>query len=176
MTERPYVPDVSGMRLTGTIPVRVDVSAVASGKRRNDATTQMVEPQVCKQWELASDEAAFHGGDETAPKPLSIFATGILACFMTQMRTFARPCGVDVRGLRGSASMAWTLTRNGTKPYAAAPGCMTIDIELESDAPLEAKMLLIRTAARGCPAEASLLEQPLHRLKHEGQWFDCEAS
>ena len=136
---------------------------------------RMVKPVALREWDLASDEAPFHGGDETAPKPLSIFAAGILTCFMTQMRTFARHCGVDLRGLEADAAIDWTLLRDGTKPYTAGPCRMVIDIRLDTPSSLEAQQLLVRTAARGCFAEASLREPPVHRLWHDGEWVACEA-
>lgn len=162
--------------MTGTIAVRFELSAVAVGKRRNEVEAGMVKPRLLRKWELASDEAPFHGGEETAPKPLAIFATGILTCFMTQMRTFARDCGVEVRGLRTTAAVDWTARREGLEPYVALPGRMLIDIDLDTDAPLEAQKHLVRTAARGCFAEAMLREAPQHRLKRGDVWVDCDLS
>ncbi len=173
---RAYDGTAQGTTLTGTIPVRFELAAVAIGKRRNEVQVGMVRPRLLRKWDLASDEAAFHGGEETAPKPLAIFATGILTCFMTQMRTFARDCGVEVQGLRTTAAVDWTAQRNGLAPYVALPGRMQIDIELDTQAPIEAQKLLVKTAARGCFAEAMLREPPLHRLWHGSDWITCNVS
>lgn len=170
----PYDPDTRGMTLTGRVPIRFELSAIACGKRRNEVKVGMVQPKQLKVWDIASDEAPFHGGDESAPKPLSLFAAGILTCFMTQMRTFARDCNVEVRGLRANAGIDWTLTREGTRPYKASPCRMQIDIELDTDAPLAAQQLLVRTAAEACFAEATLREPPRHRLRHRGEWVECD--
>lgn len=171
-----YQPNVEGMSMTGNIPVVFEVSAVASGKRRNDVKAGMVLPKRLKVWDLASDEGHFHGGDESAPKPLAIFATGILTCFLTQMRTFAKPCGVNVQGLQAKASFEWTLVRDGMKPYVAQTGKMVFDIELDTDSSLEAQQLLVKAAARGCFAEACLRDAPVHRLLHRGEWIPCDVS
>ena len=171
-----YDQTAQGSTLTGTLPVRFELTAVALGKRRNEVQVGMVKPKLLRKWDLASDEAPFHGGDETAPKPLAIFATGIVTCFMTQMRNFAGDCGVEVRGLKATAAIDWTLQRNGLKPYIALPGRMQIDLELDTDAPIEAQKLLVRTAAQGCFAEAMLRDPPLHRLRHDGDWIECDVS
>jgi uncharacterized OsmC-like protein len=173
-TPAAYDNAAQGTSMTGTIPVRFELTAIALGKRRNEVKTGMAAPFRLRTWDLASDEAPFHGGEETAPKPLSIFATGILTCFMTQVRTFARDCNVEVRSLSADAAMDWTLQRNGTKPYVASPGRMQIDIRLDTDAPLEAQMSLIKTAAQGCFAEATLREPPLHRLWYGEEWVECD--
>ncbi|WP_157694173.1 OsmC family protein [Hydrogenophaga crassostreae] len=172
----PYDNTAQGSTMTGTVPVRFELTAVAVGKRRNEVQTGMVEPLRLRTWDLASDEAPFHGGDETAPKPLSIFATGILTCFMTQVRNFARACGVEIRALKANAGMDWTLQRNGTKPYVALPGHMQIDIHLDTDATLEAQQHLISTAAQACFAEATLREPPLHRLWYGESWVECDVT
>ena len=173
---KPYDANVPGMSLSGSVPIRFELSGVASGKRRNDVKVGMAQPHRLKLWDIASDEAPFHGGDESAPKPLSIFFAGIVTCFMTQMRTFARPCGVEVRGLKVDASIDWTLLRDGMKPYTAKTGPIIFNIELDTDAPLEAQQQLVRTAAKGCFAEASLREAPLHRLLYQGEWLECAVS
>ena len=173
---KPYDANVPGMSLSGSVPIRFELRGVASGKRRNDVKVGMVQPHRLKLWEIASDEAPFHGGDESAPKPLSIFFAGIVMCFMTQMRTFARPCGVEVHGLKIDASIDWTLLRDGMKPYTAKTGQIIFNIELETDASLQAQQLLVRTAAKGCFAEVSLREAPLHRLLYQGEWVGCDVS
>jgi len=96
------------------------------------------------------------------------------AATSAQMRTFARHCKVDVRGLAAEASVDWTLVRDGARPYVAEPGRMVFDIELDTDSPLEAQQLLVKTAAKACFAEASLRDPPLHRLRHAGQWVECD--
>ncbi|QCB51778.1 hypothetical protein E5720_17745 [Rhodococcus sp. PAMC28707] len=73
--------------------VVISLDAVSSGKRRNDVRVRMEEPWARPEWELASDEPSAIGGEETAPMPLSIFATGVATCFMTQVRNFARQRG-----------------------------------------------------------------------------------
>jgi uncharacterized OsmC-like protein len=173
---KPYDANVPGMSLSGSVLIRFELSGVASGKRRNDVKVGMVQPHRLKLWDIASDEAPFHGGDESAPKPLSIFFAGIVTCFMTQIRTFALPCGVKVNGLKVNASIDWTLLRDGMKPYMAKTGQIIFNIEMDTDAPLQAQQLLVRAAAKGCFAEASLREVPLHRLLYQGEWVECDVS
>lgn len=163
-----------GMKFTGAFPVRFELVGQAVGKRRNEVSVGIVEPVQCRMWDIASDEAAFHGGDESAPKPLALFTAGVVTCFMTQMRTFARHCGVDVRALRAEASFQWTGRRAGQDPYTAHPKQFGIDIRLETDSPLEAQQQLVRAAAKGCFAEQILAVGIVHRLWHEGKWIICD--
>ncbi|WP_206995801.1 OsmC family protein [Trinickia mobilis] len=158
-----------------TFPVSFELEGYASGKRRNDVKVGMVEPERLQLWDLASDEGRFHGGDETAPKPLALFTAGVVTCFMTQLRTFARQCGVSVTGLKTNAKFEWVAKRSGKNdPYEAHPNRFTLDIEFETDSPLEAQKRLVRTAARGCFAEQILSVDLIHRLRHEGEWVTCE--
>jgi hypothetical protein len=64
---KPYDANVPGMSLSGSVLIRFELSGVASGKRRNDVKVGMVQPHRLKLWDIASDEAPFHGGDESAP-------------------------------------------------------------------------------------------------------------
>lgn len=171
--KRSYV-EVEGMNLTGTFPVKFELSGYALGKRRNEVKVGMVEPKRLKVWEIASDEAPFHGGEESAPKPLAIFTAGVVTCFMTQMRTFARHCGVEVHGLDAAARFEWVGKRNGQEPYTAHPGQFTIDIELDTIAPLSAQKKLVAVASKACFAEQILSVPIMHRLRNGDEWIVCE--
>lgn len=167
---------VDGVQASETLPVTFELSAVSSGKRRNDVRVHMTQPWQLREWELASDEAPAHGGDESAPKPLGIFATGITTCFMTQVRTFSRACGVRVDGLTVDGRFEWQL-KPGPRPrdpYTAESGVFHLDIDMEAEAPLEAKQALIAAAAKGCFAEAVLSVPVIHRLRQGDEWVLCE--
>ena len=170
---KPYV-EADGTDLTGAFPVSFELEGHASGKRRNDVKVGMVEPERLQLWDLASDEGRFHGGDETAPKPLALFTAGVVTCFMTQLRTFARGCGVKVQGLRTKAKFEWVAKRSGQEPYVAHPNRFTLDITFETDASLDAQKRLVRAAAKGCFAEQILSVDIVHRLYHRGEWVVCE--
>src|ERR1700722_3954412 len=77
--ERKYI-EADGTSLTGTFPVTFELEGYASGKRRNDVKVVMVAPERLQMWDLSSDEGKFHGGDETAPKPLALFTAGVVTC------------------------------------------------------------------------------------------------
>lgn len=174
VTARPKYVEADGTSLTGRFPVSFELEGYSSGKRRNDVKVGMIEPERLKVWELASDEGKFHGGDETAPKPLALFTAGVVTCFMTQLRTFARQCGVGVTGLSTKAKFEWYAQRNGQEPYVACPNRFVLDIEFETDASLEAQKRLVRAAAKGCFAEQILSVDLIHRLKHGDEWIVCE--
>ncbi len=157
------------------IPVTFLLEAHASGKRRNDVQVHMTRPWQLREWELSSDEPPDHGGDDTAPQPLVIFAASLATCFMTQFRTFARAGRVDIASLTVSGRFEWVMRRGArpAQPYTAQPGSFHLDIDLVSEADLAAKQALVATAARGCFVEAVLSVPVAHRIKHDGQWVDC---
>jgi organic hydroperoxide reductase OsmC/OhrA len=166
--------EAEGTIMTGHIPVVFELSGKASGKRRNNVQVGMLEPKSLLMWDLSSDEAPFHGGDESAPEPLGLFVAGVVTCFMTQMRTFARQCGVSVTGLSTKARFEWYARREGQAPYTAHAGQFNLDVKFDTEAPLQAQKELIRVAARACFAEQVLSTPVKHRLWHGGEWVPCD--
>lgn len=138
------------------MPVTFLATAAATGKRRNDVTVHMTRPWALREWDFASDEPPAHGGDETAPQPLAIFAAALTSCFMTQVRTFAEPRRCRSTPWTSTGRLEWVMEK-GTKPsapYRARPGSFHMDIDLQSSASLEDRQALVATAARGCFIEA----------------------
>jgi uncharacterized OsmC-like protein len=166
--------ETEGSKLTGTIPVVFELDGVAIGKRRNEVKVGMIEPERLLTWDIASDEAPLHGGDETASEPLGLFMAGVVTCFMTQLRTFARHCGVKLTGLKTHAKFEWVGERRGQEPYVAFPKNFLLDIEFETEASLDAQRRLIRVAAKSCFAEQVLSIPVRHRLRHGDAWVKCE--
>lgn len=160
------------------VPVTFLATAAATGKRRNDVTVHMTRPWALREWVFASDEPPAHGGDETAPQPLAIFAAALTSCFMTQVRTFARAASVPVESLDVRGRFEWVMEK-GTKPtapYRARPGSFHLDVDLQSSASLEDKQTLVATAAKGCFIEAVLSVPVEHRLRHGDDWVACPLS
>ncbi len=150
-----------------------DCTGHAVGKFRNEMTVRLVEPEVIE-WEMASDEHGFHGGDGTAPLPIAYFAAGLTSCFMTQVRAFARRMRIPVDDLKVYCRCEWKGTQSGRDPYVSAPVGFHMDIELDSDASLEDQKRLLDAAQKGCFIE-SMMRQPntiTHRLKTVAGWVD----
>jgi uncharacterized OsmC-like protein len=165
-----------GFQVSEVMPVAFVLSATATGKRRNDVRVRMMQPLQRRDWELSSDEATAHGGEESAPTPLEIFAAGIATCFMTQVRSFSRAGGVRLDGLTVDGRFEWTL-RPGARPadpYTAETGNFQLDIDMDSEASLESQQALVATAAKGCFAEAALNVPVSHRLRNGEDWVLCE--
>ena len=152
------------------------LDAVSSGKRRNDVRVRMTQPWQRPDWDLASDEPPAIGGEETAPMPLGIFATGIATCFMTQVRNCSRPRGVRVDGLSVEGRFEWKFNPGPSPrdPYTAEPGLIRLDIDIDTPSPLDDQRALIATAARACFAEAMLSVPVIHRLKSGEDWVICD--
>ena len=174
VTAKSKVIQSDGSALTGIVPVTFEIEGYASGKRRNDVKVGMVQPERLKIWDIASDEGKFHGGDEEAPAPLALFTASVVTCFMTQLRTFARQCGVEFQGLKTNGKFEWVAKRNGQEPYTAHPNQFTLDIEFETASSLDAQKHLVRAAAKGCFVEQVLAVSLVHRLRHGNEWVVCE--
>ncbi len=80
--------------------------AVNEAKMRTDMVVRMIEPDQAE-FALATDEGAHHGGAGTAPTPLMLFAGGLTACLMTQVRAFSRRLDVEVGRISLSTRLQW---------------------------------------------------------------------
>lgn len=147
--------------------------AVNEAKMRTDMVVRMIEPDQAE-FALATDEGAHHGGAGTAPTPLMLFAGGLTACLMTQMRAFSRRLDVEVGRISLSTRLQWRARQQGRAPYVSEPLGFAIDIEMESDAPLDEQRRLIDAAKKGCFVEQTLMRPNTiaHRLMTAEGWQD----
>jgi len=150
--------------------VRFDCRGVAVGKMRNDLSVSMVEP-FNEQFELATDEGPFHGGDATAPPPLALFVGGLTGCIMTQLRAFAKRLNVTLDDLQVDVRVIWDWQAVG-KTYETSPHSFEIDIDLTSPDSDEAIVELIELAKKGCFIEQTLAQPNVvrHRYKRLDGW------
>lgn len=107
-----------------------DCEARAVGKFRSEMTVKLHQPEELE-WELASDEYGFQGGDGTAPVPMAYFMAGLTSCLMTQVRAFAKKLRVDVRNATVSCHAEWEATARGREPYVAMPHSVHMDIDFD---------------------------------------------
>ena len=142
------------------------------GKMRNEVTGRQVEPSIEPEFNMASDEAGFHGGDGSAPLPLAYFCTGLITCLMTQIRAFSKRLEIKLEGVDVQATIKWKATSEGRNPYEASPVNFLLDIDMDSDASLEDQTRLLEAAKKGCFIEATLANPiPVnHRIK-QGEDF-----
>src|SRR5262245_21005337 len=149
-----------------------EAQARSSGKMRNDISLRFTRTNEC--YELATDEGAFHGGDGTAPPPLAPFAAALVGCVMTQIRAFATRLRMRVRAVNVQARLHWQAVQQAQEPYVSAPVGFQLDIELETDEPVEAQQRLIDAAKKGCFIEATLARPNIvtHRLRTPHGWRD----
>lgn len=140
---------------------------------RTDMVVDMIEPQPL-QFELATDEGADHGGDGTAPTPLMLFAGGLTACLMTQLRAFSKRLRIDAGEMRLHTHLHWIGRQVGRAPYVTEPVGFQIDIEMSGAADDEARIVLIEAAKKGCFVEQTLMRPNAvaHRLLSTGGWID----
>ena len=147
--------------------------AVNEAKMRTDMVVRMIEPETAE-FALATDEGGLHGGAGTAPTPLMLFAGGLTACLMTQLRAFSRRLDVEVGRIALSTRLEWRARQQGRAPYVSEPVGFAIDIEIESDAPVAEQKRLIEAAKKGCFVEQTLMRPNTiaHRLKTAEGWRD----
>ncbi len=155
-----------------TFNVTYELHGQSVGKMRNEVTGRQVEPSIEPEFNMASDEAGFHGGDGSAPLPLAYFCTGLITCLMTQIRAFSKRLGIKLEGVDVQATIKWKATSEGRNPYEASPVNFLLDVDMDSDASLEDQTRLLEAAKKGCLIEATLANPiPVnHRIK-QGEDF-----
>lgn len=153
--------------------VQFNCQGQATGKMRNELQVTMVQPKEDAIYEFATDEGPFHGGDASAPPPLSMFVASLTACLMTQMRAFAKRMDVKIDDLRVETRFTWDWAKTG-RVYETAPKSIEIDIFLDSPDPLEKSAALIATAKKGCFIEQTLGRSNIihHRIKTDDGYVE----
>jgi uncharacterized OsmC-like protein len=154
-----------------TFEVVFDCNARAVGKMRCEMDVRLTHPER-HEWQFASDEYGFHGGDGTAPLPISYFVAGLTSCLMTQIRAFSKRLRIPIRDVRIYCRCAWTAEMEGRGPYVSAPKSIDMDIEIDSDESEADIRRLIDAAKKGCFIE-QMLRVPNeigHRLKVGDDW------
>ncbi|MCC2099060.1 MAG: OsmC family protein [Hyphomicrobiales bacterium] len=152
------------------IPVVFSGRGVSSGKMRNDITVSWGH----ESWDLPTDEGAFHGGDGTAPPPLSYFTSAFIGCIMTQLRAFSKRLAIPLHGCAVSARIEWVAEQEGRNPYISSPVSLCLDIELDTPAGLDDRKRLVEAAKKGCFIDQTLAiaNQVSHRLKAGEDWIE----
>ena len=154
-----------------TFEVVFDCDARAVGKMRCEMDVRLTHPEKLE-WEFASDEYGFHGGDGTAPLPIAYFVAGLTSCLMTQIRAFSKRLRIPVNDVKIYCRCAWTGEMEGRGPYVTAPKSIDMDIDIDSDESDEDVRRLIEAAKKGCFIE-QMLRRPNeigHRLKVGDEW------
>lgn len=154
--------------------VQFNCTGKAVGKMRNELDVRMVQPME-EQFEMATDEGPFHGGDATAPPPLAMFVGGLTGCIMTQIRAFAKRMGISLNDLTVETRVQWDWTAKG-RIYETAPKSFEIDILIDSDDPLDKQQALVRAAQKGCFIEQTLgrSNRIVHKLKTPDGWVSVD--
>lgn len=161
-----------------TAPQRTEVefhcTGQAVGKMRNELKVKMVQPAEDAMYEFATDEGPFHGGDATAPPPLSMFVASLTACLMTQMRAFSKRLDVTIDDLRVETRFTWDWAREG-RVYETAPKSIEIDVLVDSPNSLDETKALIAAAKKGCFIEQTLGRANIiqHRIKTDDGYVDA---
>jgi uncharacterized OsmC-like protein len=150
--------------------VQFNCRGTASGKMRNDLAVSMEQP-FKEEFQMATDEGPFHGGDATAPPPLALFVGGLTGCIMTQLRAFAKRLGEKLDDLHVDVPVKWNWQKTG-KTYETSPESFEIDIDIDSPSDVEAIVELINAAKKGCFIEQTLGQTNFvrHRYKTDSGW------
>jgi len=167
---------VEGQDDPKTFNVTYELHGRSVGKMRNEVTGRQVEPSVEPEFNMASDEAGFHGGEGSAPLPLAYFCTGLVTCLMTQIRAFSKRLRIDLKGVNVKATIKWKATSQGRNPYEAVPVNFLLDVDMDSTASLEEKTRLLEAAKKGCFIEATLANPiPVnHRIKQDESYVKID--
>ena len=136
--------------------VQLEVTAKAIGRRRNEVDVAIASAADRPTFSFATDERREHGGEGTAPPPLAMFSASLVACLMTQIRSFARKSRIDLDRLVVRAAADWSAEVRDGGWYEATAGAIVIDIEIDSPSPHETNVDLIHRGRRGCFVEQAL--------------------
>ena len=156
-----------------TFDIQFDVAAKAARKMRTEAAVRLT--QTGEEWEMASDEGGFHGGDGTAPLPLAYFAMGTTSCLMTQFREFAKRPNLTLKDVKMASYFRWEARQIGRARYEGVPIGIDIDVSVQSQETETNLINLLGTAQKGCFVEQIILKGfPIgHRLQiNGGGWID----
>ena len=159
-----------------TFNVTYELRGHSVGKMRNEVIGRQIEPTIEPEFNMASDEAGFHGGEGTAPLPLAYFCTGLVTCLMTQIRAFSKRLKINIRGVDVTAIIRWQAKSKGRDPYEASPLGFQLDVDMDSDASFEEQSRLLEAAKKGCFIEATLAN-PIHvkhRIKSNGNFIGVD--
>ena len=156
-----------------TFEVIFDCDARAVGKMRCEMDVRLLHPEKLE-WQMASDEYGFHGGDGSAPLPIAYFMAGLTSCFMTQFRAFSKRLRVDVNDVSIHCQCEWEATMRGRGPYESKPRSINMDITVDSDASFDDLVRVIDAAKKGCFIEQMMNQQNDigHRLKVGDEWVN----
>ena len=153
--------------------VQFDCHGQAVGKMRNELDVYMTRPMKEGPFKLATDEGSFHGGDASAPPPLSLFVAGLTGCIMTQIRAFAKRMDVSINDLKVDTRVVWDWEAKG-RIYETAPHSFEIDVMIDSADEQDKVVALINAAKKGCFLEQTLGQSNTirHRMKVGDGWVD----
>lgn len=138
------------------IPVQFRVAGAATGRMRNELKVTMLAPDALEPVELATDEGRFHGGEGTAPPPLTYFTAGWASCIMTQIRAFARRTRLELDELEVEGTIEWAAAPQAFGGYEGRPVRFVMQVWLESASDPQELELLVKRARKGCFVEQSL--------------------
>lgn len=157
---------------TKSFDVTFECLATNAGRMRTDMTATMTAPDQ-QSFSLATDEGKFHGGDGSAPPPLALFAGGLASCLVTQLRAFSKRLRIPAGEITVTARLHWRGHQTGRDPYTTEPVGFELDIDLNSDAPVEDQLALIEAAKKGCFIEQTLARENhiAHRLRAGSDWI-----
>lgn len=143
-----------------------DFTGQNQARYRNDITVDMnadAMPGV-ERFEMATDEGAWMGGDDTAPPPLAHFVTGLAGCLMTQLRLMAKRLDIELGAISVNGRVTWQADSQPDGTYIGGPGGVQLDVELDTPVGADEQRRLLDVATRACFVEQTILNGDV--IKH----------
>ncbi|EGP10298.1 OsmC-like protein [Bradyrhizobiaceae bacterium SG-6C] len=157
------------------VPLTFETDARAGDGMRNEVAGSCLAPAAeFPPFVMATDEDPYHGGARSAPPPQAFFITGLVTCFLTQMRAFAPARGVLLDHIAVRACVEWEAHLDGSGPCVAHGRAITLDMEIDSPADLEKLRDLVRVTSRACYVEALLALPVRHGLWRGDDWIEMD--
>lgn len=137
----------------GSAVLRVEARALGGHQKEAVVT----EGETGAAWRVVSDEGPVLGGSDLAPAPLSFFCAGLQADLMGRIRTLATQHDVRVDAVSTTVENHFSFNGSfvsGTGQGSTQPAAIAVSID--TTAPRESVIRLVRAAVEASPAVASL--------------------
>lgn len=142
-------------------PIHVDIEVAAEPLERQGKRAYVRSAGGAHStFDIRSDEAAFLGGDDSAPSPLSYLSAGVAFCFLTHLTTYIRKMGVDIHSVKVELRARFIKNTIDAAVGGQTPGgCEGLDLHVlvDSDKTTEEIARLVRVCRRACMALQSFI-------------------
>lgn len=159
MPDYDIMPVISrGPRAPGD-PIHVDIEVVAEALERQAKRAFVTSAAGGgSTFEIRCDEAAFLGGDDSAPSPLSYLSAGVAFCFLTHVTSYVRKTKLSIDAIKVELRARYIKQTIQQSEGGQTPGgCEGLDLYVKIDSPEPSEKIaqLVAVCRKACMAVQS---------------------